>query len=243
MLCFFREFYELLSQDLIIEWASRNNLKLKPSYLTIDYYRAISDKINCLIESHENQNTNFSFFGLSDAKYEYDYCIIIDYHFYLYLFKFERRDYELIGPISTIVHAHTSIESFKYVPNSSWMKFLCSKWGDSFLRCYMFSKVRPLHVEQYIEDSHIVLDEKVHIKDLIISDYFRVYFFMDSQGYEYRIEINSSMDFYVRRTRIKLSEYNHNRPNTPKFYFIRGEMSFYDFFKNTIMGINGGDCA
>ena len=243
MLCFFRQFYEMLTSNMIIEWAALNNLKLKTSTLSLDYYMAISERIKRIIESFNQRRNCYSFFSFSDVESDSrDYCVIVDNHFYLNIFEFEVRDYGLIGPTSSVIHAHIGLESFNFVDSSSWIKFVYNQFGERFLRCYMFSKLKYYHVEKYVEESRVIVDETVHVKELIMSENYKVYFILDSQGYEYRIEINNMMECFIHRSKIKYQEYGHHVPYVPQYFDIRGEFTLYEFFKNNLMS-RGGDCA
>ncbi len=231
MACFPEIFYRELTNDMMIEWLDKLKLKVKPSYLTLDYYESISFSIEEQVTELREKGETFRFFAFSsiddDSK---DYAVLIDNKFDLIIYEFERRDYYLSGPKLTILYTNLTFGSFSC--NPSWSGFLYEKLGDSFLKFEVFSLITEKIIREYIIQSKIVSTPNIHIVTMFDNDERKVYVFSDSLGYEYRLTVNSNMDCFILRAHVAIQEVSSRIPYYPELYPIDGEVTLFEYVKD-----------
>ena len=120
---------------------------------------------------------------------------------------------------------------FKIVNYTSWTIFLISKFGDVIWNYNFFQKLDINIVREYVLSAQLTNNPDVKISLIIESNYFKVFFFIDENGYEYRVQVNYKLECSVFRTVSRIQDWNSGRKKPPCFTEVLGTISFSDFSK------------
>ncbi len=223
--------YKKLTNELITEWFRMLKTKVRVSNLTLEYYEAISMLIEERVTALREKGYPFKFFAFAGVEDDSrDFAVLVDNNFDLTIFEFERWDYCITGPKLVTNFTNDLFSASDCTP--SWTCFLYENLGYDFITYFIFSKLDTKIIAEYVRYSKIVTGNIKSIVELFDGSDYKVFVFSDSEGYEYRLTVNLTMDCFIMRTHVTVQEVSHRIPYLPTLYSVDGEATLFEFVKD-----------